>query len=111
MSTFPLRLAAVGLAAAFSLTVPGPQAMAEAQTAKLSEAQIRCMAEASRVKRDYIRYFGGDHVFYDFGARSAEAKALCEHNDIDEAWDLMAEIKSDIRALRNEQNDGRFRSN
>lgn len=117
MSTFPLRLASFGLATAFALLVVAPQGMvspamaqAQSQTANLSDAQRRCLAEASRVKRDYNRYFGGEHVFYDFGARSEEAEALCEHNDIDEAWDLMAEIKSDIRALRNQDN-GRFKSN
>ncbi len=109
MSRFTLRLALIGLASAFVLTVTGPRVMAQPQTASLSDDQRRCLAEASRVKRDYFRYFGGDHVLYHFGERSAEAKTLCEHGDVDEAWDLMAEIKSDIRALRNQDN-GRFRS-
>ncbi len=110
MSISTLRLAMIGLASALVFTVTGPRVMAQQQTANLSDGQRRCLAEASRVKRDYIKYFGGDHVFYDFGERSAEAKALCENDDVDEAWDLIAEIKSDIRALR-KQDDGRLETN
>ncbi len=101
-------LAATALSVAI-LAGSGPS-LAQTQTANLSDDQRRCLAESSRVKRDYFKYFGGDHVFYDFGARSAEAAALCENGDVDEAWDLMAEIKSDIRALRN-RDSGSFRRN
>lgn len=103
ISSNGLALAAGALSIAlFASSGPG---LAQTQTANLSDDQRRCLAESSRVKRDYIKYFGGDHVFYDFGDRSAEAAALCENGDVDEAWDLMAEIKSDIRALRNEQSN------
>ncbi len=71
--------------------------------AATEHASARCISDLARVERDISIWVGGDHVQYDFGRRVMQTASLCQSGQIREARNLLAEIKSDVRALRGER--------
>ena len=64
-----------------------------------------CIADLARVKRDISVWVGGDHVQYDFAERVRRVEQLCAAGQVSKGRNLLAEIKSDVRALRNERGE------
>ena len=73
--------------------------------AAASDHAASCITDLARVKRDITVWIGGDHVQYDFADRVQEVERLCKAGQVGEGRNLLAEIKSDVRAVRNERGE------
>ena len=84
------------VAVALAAVLQSPPAAA-AQT-----SESACVQRAEGIKTAVIRMFGGDNVNYGFFRRADRASELCRSGEIDRALDMVAALRSDMRALRNE---------
>ena len=73
--------------------------------AAASTHTANCISDLARVKRDINVWVGGDDVRYHFGPRVQEVERLCNAGDIRKGRNILAEIKSDLRSVRNERGE------
>lgn len=77
-------------------------ALAQSTPAAAQTSEAACVQHAEAIKTAVIRMFGGDNVNYGFFRRADRASELCRGGQIGKALDIVAALKSDLRAYRNE---------